>query len=61
MLNYQGEPHWPLKMQNQKDFVVRMQQYFDHYLKGASLPDWMENGVPATDVGIDQHLLPADQ
>ena len=26
-----------------------MQQYFDHYLKGAPAPDWMEKGVPFLD------------
>jgi hypothetical protein len=25
---------------------VRLQQYFDHYLKGAPAPDCMQNGVP---------------
>jgi hypothetical protein len=23
-----------------------MQQFFDHYLKGAPAPEWMEKGVP---------------
>jgi dipeptidyl aminopeptidase/acylaminoacyl peptidase len=60
MLNYQGEPHGLGKMQNKKDFGIRMQQFFDYYLKDAPKPAWMEDGIPATDVGIDQHLLPAD-
>lgn len=47
MLNYPGEPHWPLKRQNQVDFNIRMMQYFDHYLKGAPEPVWMKEGVPA--------------
>ncbi len=53
-LNYNGEPHWPLKRQNRKDFNVRMQQFFDHYLKGAPKPVWMERGVPALEKGINQ-------
>ena len=56
MLNYQGAAHWPRKLQNRKDFVLRMQQYFDYYLQGANMPDWMQHGIPATDVGINQHL-----
>jgi len=48
MLNYNGEPHWPLKYPNRKDFARRMQQFFDHYLKDAPLPEWMEDGIPAT-------------
>ena len=31
--------------ENQKDFQVRMKQYFDHYLKGTPAPKWMTNGV----------------
>ena len=53
-LNYNGEPHWPLKLQNRKDFNLRMAQFFDYYLKGASKPVWMEKGVPAIEKGINQ-------
>lgn len=53
-LNYNGEPHWPLKLQNRKDFSIRMAQFFDYYLKGASKPVWMEKGVPAMEKGINQ-------
>ncbi|THD69287.1 S9 family peptidase [Robertkochia marina] len=53
-LNYNGEPHWPLKLQNRKDFNIRMAQFFDHYLKGAPKPAWMERGVPAKEKGINQ-------
>ncbi|RLD20766.1 MAG: S9 family peptidase, partial [Bacteroidetes bacterium] len=56
LLNYQGAVHWPRKLQNRVDFNIRLQQFFDHYLKGAPMPDWMQNGVPAIDVGINQHL-----
>jgi len=55
-LNYNGEPHWPLKRQNRKDFNVRMAQFFDFYLKGAPKPVWMERGVPAIEKGINQGL-----
>jgi len=53
-LNYNGEPHWPLKWQNRIDFNIRMAQFFDHYLKGAPKPVWMERGVPALEKGINQ-------
>lgn len=49
MLNYTGEPHWPVKMANRKDFQIRLKHFFDHYLKGASAPKWMTDGVPAVD------------
>jgi dipeptidyl aminopeptidase/acylaminoacyl peptidase len=54
LLNYIGEPHWPVKLQNRKDFNLRMQQFFDHYLMGAPMPKWMRDGVPAVEKGILQ-------
>ena len=52
MLNYNGEPHWLVKRENRIDFQIRMMQFFDHYLKGATEPDWMLKGVPALEKGI---------
>jgi dipeptidyl aminopeptidase/acylaminoacyl peptidase len=46
LFNYNGEPHGLRKRANQKDWSVRMQQYFDHHLKGAPKPEWMERGIP---------------
>lgn len=43
---YPGEGHHLSKLENKKDFQTRMEQFFDHYLKGAEAPDWMVNGVP---------------
>ncbi len=56
MLNYNGEPHGLRKSQNQKDWAMRMQQFFDHYLMDAPAPVWMEEGVPATMKGKDLGL-----
>ena len=49
MLNYNDEPHWPLKQPNKVDFQKRMSQFFGHYLKGEQMPEWMRIGVPAVD------------
>ncbi len=46
LFNYNGEPHGLRRRVNQKDYTVRMQQFFDHYLKGAVSPAWMEKGEP---------------
>ncbi len=46
LLSYPGEPHHLRKEENQKDFLQRMKQYFDHYLKGKPAPDWMTDGIP---------------
>lgn len=51
LLNYNGNPHWVMGQQNRRDFAIRMQQFFDHYLKGAPEPEWMAYGVPAVDKG----------
>lgn len=47
MINYNGEPHGLRKEANRRDFAVRMQQFFDHYLKSEPAPVWMIEGVPA--------------
>jgi len=46
MFNYNGEKHGLRKRINQKDYARRMQEFFDHFLKGAPAPDWMEKGIP---------------
>jgi dipeptidyl aminopeptidase/acylaminoacyl peptidase len=49
LFNYNGQPHGIRNRADQKDYTIRLQQYFDHYLKGAPEPDWMEKGVPYLD------------
>lgn len=51
MLNYNGEAHGLRQEANRKDWAVRMQQFFDHYLMDAPAPVWMEDGIPAVDKG----------
>jgi dipeptidyl aminopeptidase/acylaminoacyl peptidase len=47
LINYVGEPHWPTTVANKRDWNIRMQQFFDHYLTGAPAPLWLREGVPA--------------
>lgn len=47
LLNYTGEPHWPMRMANRIDFQKRMFGFFQHYLNGEPMPEWMKTGVPA--------------
>ena len=54
LLNYNDEPHWPLKRQNRVDFNRRMEQFFDHYLLDQPMPEWMQKGVPAIEKGINK-------
>ncbi len=54
MLEYVGENHGLAKPANKFDYTIRMQEYFDHYLKGASAPDWWTEGVRRLD--MEEHL-----
>lgn len=47
MLQYNGEAHNLRERRNRKDITVRLQQFFDHYLKGEPMPRWMKEGIPA--------------
>ena len=46
LLSYPGQGHHASKLENKIDFQTRMEQFYDHYLKGEPAPDWMVNGVP---------------
>lgn len=64
LINYNGEPHWPTTYPNKRDWAIRMQQYFDHFLKGEPAAEWITNGVPevrkGTTLGLEQPT-PASQ
>jgi len=49
LINYNDEGHGIGRRANLKDFSKRMWQYFDHYLRGAPVPDWLTQGVPYLD------------
>ena len=51
MIVYNEQPHWPITWPNKKDWAVRLQQYFDHFLLDAPAPRWISEGVPATEKG----------
>lgn len=57
LINYNGDVHNPASRANQKDMAMRMQQFFDHKLKGAPAPEWMIKGIPAVDKGRDQFQM----
>jgi len=46
LLEYIGENHGLQRPVNQKDYAVRMREWFDYQLKGAPPADWIVNGVP---------------
>ncbi|MDR1455072.1 MAG: prolyl oligopeptidase family serine peptidase, partial [Tannerella sp.] len=51
MLQYNGEEHNLTQRRNMRDLAIRLQQFFDCYLKGDPMPAWMRDGVPATQKG----------
>ena len=54
LLNYNGEPHWPLKWYNRLDFQRRLSQFFNYYLLDEPQPRWMVDGVSPLEKGIEQ-------
>jgi dienelactone hydrolase len=51
MFTYNGEKHGLRDRENQKHWTVHMAEFFDHHLKGAPKPEWMEKGVPFLERG----------
>jgi dipeptidyl aminopeptidase/acylaminoacyl peptidase len=54
MLQYKGENHGLLKPANQRDYTVRMREFFDHHLRDRPAPAWLREGVPHLE--HDEHL-----
>ena len=46
LLSYPDEGHHLGREANQKDFQLRMKQWFDHYVKGEPATEWMKEGIP---------------
>jgi dipeptidyl aminopeptidase/acylaminoacyl peptidase len=51
LLEYNGEAHNLVLRQNRKDISIRELQFFNHFLKGAPMPLWLDKGVPAVEKG----------
>ena len=54
LLEYVGENHGLARPANQKDYAVRMLEWFDHFLRAAPAPAWMQDGVPR--LRMEEHL-----
>jgi dienelactone hydrolase len=54
MLQYKGENHGLVKPANQKDYTVRMREFFDHHLRSKPAPAWLKEGVPH--LKMEDHL-----
>lgn len=56
LLVYNNEAHNLIERKNRKDIQIREQQFFDWKLKGEKPAQWLTEGVPATQKGIDWGL-----
>ncbi len=54
LMQYKGENHGLSKLENRKDYSVRMMEFFDHHLKGKEAPDWIASGVEK--MKLEEHL-----
>ncbi|UJP63739.1 S9 family peptidase [Mongoliitalea daihaiensis] len=54
MVQYKGENHGLSKLENRKDYSVRMLEFFDFHLKGKNENQWINSGVSRLD--LDEHL-----
>jgi len=61
LLQYNNEAHNLTQRPNKKDITIRELQFFDHFLKGAKMPVWLDKGVPAVDKGKDWGLETSGQ
>ncbi len=55
LLDYERAYH-SLFGDDARDYTMRMNQFFDHYLKGTPPPVWMTKGIPADKKGLDTGL-----
>jgi len=44
LMSYPDEPHHLRVYENQRDFQIRMRQFYDHWLMGKPAAKWMETG-----------------
>ncbi|MFT7345519.1 MAG: hypothetical protein ACI9XP_002115, partial [Lentimonas sp.] len=56
LLNYNGDDHNLMQNANRMDLSIRMRQFFDYYLRDQPAPEWLINGLPATDKGENYRL-----
>lgn len=54
LLNYKGEGHTLDGAAAQQDWTLRMEQFFEHYLKNKPMPRWMAEGISIDERNRDQ-------
>ena len=54
LLEYVGENHGLARPANQKDYTLRMTEWFDTFLRDQPAPKWLEDGIPR--LKMEAHL-----
>ncbi|HYC52841.1 MAG TPA: prolyl oligopeptidase family serine peptidase [Gemmatimonadaceae bacterium] len=54
LLEYVGENHGLARPANQKDYALRMTEWFDTFLRDQAPPEWLTDGVPR--LKMEDHL-----
>jgi dipeptidyl aminopeptidase/acylaminoacyl peptidase len=54
LLEYVGENHGLARPANQKDYALRMTEWFDTFLRDQTAPDWLQEGIPR--LKMEDHL-----
>ena len=54
LLEYVGENHGLSRAANQKDYALRMTEWFDTFLRDQPAPEWLKEGVPR--IKMEEHL-----
>ena len=53
MVEYPGENHGLARQPNMQDYMIRMKEFFDHYLMDKAAPAWMTDGIPRLKMNDD--------
>jgi dipeptidyl aminopeptidase/acylaminoacyl peptidase len=54
LLEYPGENHGLAQLKNRRDYTLRLQDFWDHHLKGAPAERWLRDGIPRLE--LEAHL-----
>ena len=53
LVEYPGENHGLARQPNMQDYMIRMKEFFDHYLMEKPAPKWMTDGIPRLKMADD--------
>ncbi len=60
LMSYPGEPHHLRVYENQRDFQIRLRQFYDHWLRDKPAPKWMTEGRSFLQKERDRAMIKKD-